>query len=74
MAWTTTSAPGEGLAEGEGVAREGLQELGPGRPKSSALSGSRVTTATSSPGVSRSRFTTSRPMKPVPPVTTMRMG
>ena len=66
--------PGEGLAQRDRVAREGLHGAPPGRRKRSRSSGSRVVTTTSSPGVSSRRFTTSRPMKPVPPVTTMRMG
>ena len=57
----------ERLAQGQRVAGKGLDAAPRGRPTGRAAPGSRVVTTISSPPRSSSRFTTSLPMKPVPP-------
>src|SRR5260370_13887297 len=73
MACTSTSAPVKALPRERGSPAKAWN--GSTRPpQGSRRPGSRVVTAMESPDVSRRRFTTSRPMKPVPPVTTIRIG
>ena len=72
-AWTTTSAPREGLAQGQGIAGEGLDHRHAAVPQVAALGVAAGHHDRRAAPSSRSRSTTSRPMKPVPPATTMRI-